>query len=96
MHRKNYELIFKYNVGLKTLLREAFRNQNLMEAWFTKLKKVIERNNFFSLEKISIGHKRIVYKINVMRQSVCFVLTESRLITICLLELHAGGSGVRL
>ena len=38
-YRIHYELIFKFNVGLKTFLRtRAFRNQNFMVTWFTNLR----------------------------------------------------------
>ena len=39
-YRRHYELISKYNVGLKTLLNEAFRNQNFMVTWFTNLRNL--------------------------------------------------------
>ena len=40
-YRRHYELISKFNVGLKTLLR-AFRNQNFMVTWFTNLRNLLE------------------------------------------------------
>ena len=39
-YRRHYELISKFNVGLKTLFARAFRNQNFMRTWFTNLRKL--------------------------------------------------------
>ena len=39
-YRRHYELISKYNVGLKTLLLRVFRNQNFMVTWFTNLRNL--------------------------------------------------------
>ena len=44
-YRRHYELISKFNVGLKTLLRNGrFRNQNFMVPWFI-FKKLIARSD---------------------------------------------------
>ena len=57
-----YELMSKFNVGIKTPLREAFLNQNFMVTWFTNLKKLIARNDFsFQFRKIITRYKRIGY-----------------------------------
>ena len=71
------ELIFKFNVRLKTLLREAFRNQNFKVTWFTNLKKTcIGRNEFsFQFRKIIAHYRRIGYTVNVMRQSARLVFS---------------------
>ena len=37
-YHRHYELISKFKVGLKTLLREGLRNQNFMVTWFTNLR----------------------------------------------------------
>ena len=41
-YRRHFDLIFKFNVGLKTLLDKAFRNQNFMVTWFTNLRNLSE------------------------------------------------------
>ena len=37
-YRRHYELISKFNVGLKTLLREGLSEPELMVTWFTNLR----------------------------------------------------------
>ena len=39
-YRRHYELISKFNVGLKSLLHHACRNQNFMVTWYTNLKRL--------------------------------------------------------
>ena len=53
---------------------------------------------FISFEKITIRHKRIVYDLNVMRQSACLVINPITVDSFAalFLKLHAGGSGFRL
>ena len=47
-----------------------------------KFKKLIGSNDFsFQFRKIITRYRRIGYNLNVMRQSACLVLTQSRLIT---------------
>ena len=75
-YRRYYELIFKFHVVLKTLLREGLSEPKFYGVLVYK-KKLIGRNVFFffvfSLEKILIRYKRIGYNLNVMRQAVCLV-----------------------
>ena len=39
-YRRHYELISKFNVGLKSLYIKACRNQNFMVTWYTNLKRL--------------------------------------------------------
>ena len=76
------ELISKFNVGLKTLLREGLSEPELYGDLVYKFKKLIGRTAFsFQLRKIITRYRRIGYNLNVMRQSACLVLTQSWLIT---------------
>ena len=59
-YRRHYELISKYNVGLKKLL-------SLYK--FKKLKGI----NDFSFQFTRFSYRRIGYNLNVMRQSACLV-----------------------
>ena len=45
-YRRHYELISKFNVGLKTLLREGFSKQEFYVDLVYKFKKFIGRNDF--------------------------------------------------
>ena len=51
-YRRHYELISKFNVGLRPFHERAFRNQNFMVSWFTNLRNLEEGMIFlFNLEK---------------------------------------------
>ena len=69
-----YELISKFNVGLKSLL-----HQGLSEPEFNgdlyKLKKIRGMTDFSDqFRKIIMRYNRIGYNLNVMRQSACLVI----------------------
>ena len=69
-YRRHYELISKFNVGLKSLLHQEFYGDLVY-----KLKKIIGRTDFADQFRIIIiRHKCIGYDLNVMRQSACLVI----------------------
>ena len=71
-YRRHYELISKFNVGIKTLLGEGLSALQFYGDLVYKFK--IGRNVlFFSFQfrKIIARYRRIGYKLNVMRQSAC-------------------------
>ena len=73
-YRRHYELISKFNVGQKTLLREGLSEPESYGDLAYKFKKLIGRNYFsFQYRKIITRYRRIGYNLNVMRQSACLV-----------------------
>ena len=73
-YRRHYELISKYNVGLKTLLREGLSEPEFYGDLIYKFKKFIGSIDFsFQFRKIITRCRRIGYNLNVMRQSACLV-----------------------
>ena len=73
-YRRHYELISKYNVGLKTLLSEGLSEPEFYDDLNYKFKKLIGINDFsFQFRKIITRYRRIGYNLNVMRQSTCLV-----------------------
>ena len=71
-YRRHYELISKYNVGLKTLLSEGLSEPEFHGDLVYKFKKLIGSNDFsFQLRKTITRYRRIGYNLNVMRQSAC-------------------------
>ena len=73
-YRRHYELISKYNVGLKTLLNEGLSEPEFYGDLVYKFKKLIGSNDFsFQFGKIITRYRRIGYNLNVMRQSACLV-----------------------
>ena len=70
-YRRRYELISKYDVGLKTLLNEGLSEP---EFYDDLVYKFIGSNDFsFQFRKIITRYRRIGYNLNVMRQSACLV-----------------------
>ena len=73
-YRRRYELISKYNVGLKTLLSEGLSEPEFYGDLVYKFKKLKGINDFsFQFRKIITRYRRIGYNLNVMRQSACLV-----------------------
>ena len=73
-YRRHYELISKYNVGLKTLLSEGLSEPEFYGDLVYKFKKLRRINDFsFQFRKIITRYRRIGYNLNVMRQSACLV-----------------------
>ena len=65
--RHYYELISKFNVGLKTLLREGLTAPEFYGDLLYKFKKLIGRNDLsFQFRKIITRYRRIGYNLNVM------------------------------
>ena len=69
-YRRHYELISKYNVGLKTLLGEGLSEPEFYGGLVYKFKKLI------GSRKIITRYRRIGYNFNVMRQSACLLFNQ--------------------
>ena len=74
-YRRHYELVSKFNVGLKTLLHQGLSEPEFYGDLVYKLKKKnVGRADFSDQFRKIIGrYKRIGYNINIMRQSACLV-----------------------
>ena len=73
-YRRHYELVSKFNVGLKTLLHQGLSEPEFYGDLVYKFKKIVGRVDFSDqFRKIIVRHKRIGYNINIMRQSACLV-----------------------
>ena len=71
---RHYELISKFNVGLKTLLHQGLSEPEFYGVSVYKFKNIEGRADFLiSSEKNFVRYKRIGYNINIMRQSACLV-----------------------
>ena len=63
-YRRHYELISKYNVGLKTLLNEGLSEPEFYCDLVYKFKKLIRSNDFsFQFRKIVTRYSRIGYNL---------------------------------
>ena len=75
LYRRYYDLISKFLVGLKSLLRQGLSEPELYDDLVYKLKKNVGSNNFSAqLIKIISHYKKIGCNINVLQQNACLVV----------------------
>ena len=95
-YRRHYELVSKFNVGLKPLLHQCLTEPEFYGDLVYKFKKIEGRADFSDqFRKINVRYKRIGYNINIMRQSACLVFNPVTVNNFASL-FNCGGSGVRL
>ena len=70
LYCRHYELVSKFNVGLKTFLRHGLSEPEFYGGLVYKFKKIDFSDPF---RKIIIRYKRCGYNLNVMQQSACLV-----------------------
>ena len=74
-YRRYFDLISKFQVGLKSLLRQGLSEPDFYGDLVYKLKKIVGSNNFSAqFIKIISHYKKIGYNINVLQQTVCLVV----------------------
>ena len=75
LYRRYYDLISKFQVGLKSLLRQRLSEPYFYVGLVYKLKKIVGSNNFSAqFIKIISHYKKIGYNINVLQQTACLVV----------------------
>ena len=68
-------MISKFQVGLKSLLRQGLSEPDFSRDLVYKLKKIVGSNNFSAQFIKTISHnKKIGYNINVWQQTECLVV----------------------
>ena len=74
-YRRYYDLISKFQVGLKSLLRQGLSEPEFYGDLVYKSKKIVGSNNFSAQFIKTISHyKKIRYNINVLQQTACLVV----------------------
>ena len=74
-YRRYYDLISKFQVGLKSLLRQGLSEPDFYGDLVYKLKKIVGSNNVSAQFIKIISHcKKIGYNINVLQQTACLVV----------------------
>ena len=74
-YQRHFDILLKYNVGLKTLLLQGLSEPELYDDLVYKFRKIISKNDFsYHFKKIIVRYKKIGYNINVMRQTACLVV----------------------
>ena len=86
-YRRYYDLISKFQVGLKSLLRQGLSEPDFYGDLVYKLKKIVGSNKFSAqFIKIISDYKKIGYNINVLQQTSCLVvnpISRYTLVHIC-------------
>ena len=73
--RRYYDLISKFQVGLKSFLRHGLLEPEFYGDLVYKLKKIVGSNNFSAQFINIISHyKKIGYNINVLQRTTCLVV----------------------
>ena len=73
--RRYYDLISKFQVGLKTFLRQGLSEPDFYGDLVYKLEKIVGSNNSSAqFIKIISHYKKIGYYINVLQQTACLVV----------------------
>ena len=81
-YRRHFDIVSKYNVGLKTLLLQGLSEPEFYGDLMYKFRKIIGKNDFpYHLKKIIVRYKKIGYNINVMRQTACLVVNPIKVNT---------------
>ena len=74
-HRRYYDFISKFQIGLKSLLRQGLLEPEFYGDLVYKLKKIIGSNTFSAqFIKIISQYKKIGYNIDVLQQTACLVV----------------------
>ena len=74
-YRRHFDIVSKYNVGLKTLLLKGLSEPEFYGDLVYKFRKIIGKIDFpYHFKKIIVRYKKIGYNINVMRQTACLVV----------------------
>ena len=98
-YRRHYELVSKFNVGLKTLLHQGLSEPEFYGDLVYKFKQIVGRADFSDqFRKSIVRYKRIGYNINIMRQSAYLVFNPVTVNNVASLFncTPAGESGFRL
>ena len=75
--RRYYDLISKFQVGLKSLLRQGFSEPEFYGDLVYKLKKIVGSTDFSAqFIKVISHYKKIGYNINVFQQTACLVVNR--------------------
>ena len=74
-YKRYYDLISKFHVELKSLLRQGLLEPDFYGDLLYKLTKVVGSNSFSAqFIKIISHYKKIGYNINVLQQTACYVV----------------------
>ena len=82
-YRRHFDLVSKYNVGLKTLLLQGLSEPEFCGDLVYKFRKIIGKYDFpYHFKKIIVWYKKIGYNIDVCDRLHAWLLIQSRLTTL--------------
>ena len=74
-YRRHFDIVSKYNVGLKTLLLQCLSEPKFYGDLVYKFRKIIGKNDFpYHFKKIIVRYKKIGYNTYVLGQTACVVV----------------------
>ena len=69
-YRRHFDIVSKYNVGLKTLLLEGLSEPEFYGDLVYKFRKIIGKNDFpYHFKRIIVRYKKIGYNVDVLQQT---------------------------
>ena len=73
--RWHFDIVSKFNVGLKTLLLEGLSEPEFFGDLVYKFRKIIGKNDLpYHFKKIIVRYKKIGYNLDILRQTACLVV----------------------
>ena len=77
MWQANVFLVFRFNIGLKTLLQQGISEPIFYGDLVYKFKRIVGKSNFSDqFKNIVKCYIRVGYNLDIMRQSACLVLNS--------------------
>ena len=74
-YRRHFDLVSKYNVGLRTLLLQGLSEPEFYNDLVYKFRKIIDKYDFpYHFKKIIVRYKKIGYSKDVVRQTAFLVV----------------------
>ena len=74
-YRRHFDIVYKYNVGLKTLLLQGLSEPELYGDLVYKFRKIIGKSDFpYHFKKLIVRYKLICCNIDVLQQTACLVV----------------------
>ena len=74
-YRRHSALLEKYSVSLKTLLQQGISEPEFYGDLVYRFRKIVGKSNFSEqFRKLINRYKRIVYSLDIMRQTACLVV----------------------
>ena len=78
-YRRHFDLVSKYNVGLKAFLLQRLSEPEFYSDMLYKFTKIIDMYDFpYHFKKIIVRHKKIGFNIDGLRQTACLVVNPTK------------------